>query len=148
MNDTIPIAFHSPSLLIVHYSKLDCEQTAKTSNLIYNNGIKTISEWPQAGLRYSPAEGAVVATQSCGSHHTYLLPAIDVQEEWGRRTTVLLAATLTELTKLSLAPLSLLLCPSHKDLQRDKKQPKIKQRKMYSFPSTPPQTYHMLAQTE
>lgn len=43
----------------------------------------------------------LVATQSCGSHHSYLLPAIDVQEEWGRMMTGLLAATPTELTKTS-----------------------------------------------
>lgn len=37
------IAFPFPSLLIVQQSKLHCQQTAKPSNLIYNNGIKTIS---------------------------------------------------------------------------------------------------------
>lgn len=36
--------FPFPSLLIVNQSKLHCKQTTKPSNLIYNNGIKTISQ--------------------------------------------------------------------------------------------------------
>lgn len=97
-------AFHPHSLFTVHHSKKDCQKTDKP-NLIYNNGIKTFSEYPQPAVCYSPAEGAVrlVANQSRGSHHSYLLPAIDVREEWGRMTT---AATLTELTNCSCLPIT------------------------------------------
>lgn len=99
------------SLVIVDHSKLDCQQTAKASNLIYDNGIKSTSEEPQPECS-SPAEGAVrlKATESC--HYSHLLPAVDVQDEWGRMTTVVLAAMLTELINTAFSFSSITLEPS------------------------------------
>lgn len=47
------------ALLIVQWGKLHCQQAAKPYNLIYNNGIMTISELPLPAVSHSPAEGAV-----------------------------------------------------------------------------------------
>lgn len=40
-------------------------------------------QWPPLAVSFCPAEGALKTAASCGSHHSYVLPAIDVHDQWG-----------------------------------------------------------------